>query len=194
MGTPPLLGIFVGGASRRMGGYPKGLLTARDTAEPLVVRLARLAREVGLEPVWVGRADAYRALLPELRELTDDPAGVGPLGGLMALLRAARHEHVLAMACDMPHVSPQLLWRLRQEQPEASVLSPRSEVGLWEPLCARYRVAAVLPACEAALARGDRSFQALFATLPVVELPLSELERRELVDWDRPEDLSEKSR
>jgi molybdopterin-guanine dinucleotide biosynthesis protein A len=186
----PLLGIFVGGSSTRMGGHPKGRLHAKDTGEPLVVRLARLAREAGLSPVWVGRAQAYRELVPGLPELSDEPAGIGPLGGLCALLRAAGEAPVIAVACDMPQVSLALLERLLSENTEAMVLAPRSEAGLWEPLCARYRAVDVLPICEAALAEGVRSFQQLFARLPVCELPLSSAERGALIDWDRPEDMS----
>lgn len=189
-GQRNLLGIFVGGASTRMGGRPKGLLHSLDTQEPLVARLARLGRAAGLEPVWVGRADAYRELVPGLRELADEPANVGPLGGLGALLRAGGDAHVIAVACDMPFVSQALLRRLQQEQPAAMVLASRSEAGFWEPLCARYHASAVLPSCESALAQGVRSFQQLFARLPVAELSLSSTERTELKDWDRPEDVS----
>jgi molybdopterin-guanine dinucleotide biosynthesis protein A len=70
------------------------------------------------------------------------------------------------------------------------VLAPRSEAGFWEPLCARYRADEVLPICISALAEGVRSFQQLFARLPVSELPLSSAERANLKDWDQPEDMS----
>lgn len=189
-GGRDLLGIFVGGGSTRMGGRPKGLLLSPDTQEPLVARLVRLGREAGLEPVAVGRADAYRELVPELPELLDEPAEVGPLGGLCALLREAGDAHVIAVACDMPFVSSALLRRLRREQPAASVLAARSEAGFWEPLCARYHAKAVLPSCQSAIAEGVRSFQRLFARLPVCELSLTAAERTELKDWDRPEDVS----
>jgi molybdopterin-guanine dinucleotide biosynthesis protein A len=187
--TPPMLGIFVGGASRRMGGQPKGLLRARDTQEPLVVRLARLGREAGLSPVWVGNAESYRALVPGLPELVDRPAGIGPLGGLSALLSAADTAPVIAVACDMPHVSSALLQRLSSEQPGVSVLAPRSASGIWEPLCARYDPTRVLPICDEAIRQGERSFQRLFARLSATDLPLSAEEWAELTDWDRPEDL-----
>src|SRR5688500_2651564 len=49
-----------------MGGKPKGLLPAPGGGEALVVHSCRLARAVGLSPCLVGRAEAYRALLPDL--------------------------------------------------------------------------------------------------------------------------------
>lgn len=185
-----LCGIFVGGRATRMGGLPKGLLPAPDGGEPLVVRLARLARELACEPVLVGDDARYQAVLPSLRTLPDAPANVGPLGGLGGLLAAAEGAPVLALACDLPRVSRALLARLLSEQPEAAVLAPRSESGLWEPLCARYRADRVLPRLTEALAAGTRSFQRLFRELEVAELALDAESRAELVDWDTPSDVT----
>lgn len=182
-----LLGIFVGGKARRMGGHAKGLLPAPESGEPLVVRLARLARELECEPVLVGAAERYASALPSLRVLADDPADIGPLGGLSALLAAAGDRPALALACDLPYVSRALLARLLQEDGDAAVLAPRSTNGLWEPLAARYHAERVRPELARAIAAGTRSFQALFAKLDVRELALPE--RAELSDWDRPEDL-----
>jgi molybdenum cofactor guanylyltransferase len=185
-----LCGIFVGGQARRMNGLAKGLLPAPDTGEPLVLRLARLVRELACEPVLVGEAQRYRTALPSLRSIDDAPAGIGPLGGLSALLRAASGTHVLALACDLPRLSPALIARLLTSDSEAAVLAPRAEHGPWEPLCARYRVAAVRPVLDTAIAQGTRSFQRLFAELRVEELPLVDGERRELLDWDSPDDVT----
>jgi molybdopterin-guanine dinucleotide biosynthesis protein A len=184
-----LLGIFVGGAATRMGGLPKGLLPARDTGEPLVVRLARLAAELGYEPVLVGQADAYRAALPDVVALADQPACIGPLGGLGALLAAAGSRRALAIACDMPFVSGTLLARLGRE-PFTMVLAPRADASRWQPLCASYDAAQVSPVLASAVASGVRSFQALFARLEVTELALNSVDRGELVDWDTPEDVT----
>lgn len=181
-------GIFVGGRARRMGGIAKGLLPAPDTGEPLVVRLARIAEALSLEPVLVGEAEAYRAALPQLRIVPDAQLGIGPLGGLAGLLAAAPSEHVLTLACDLPFVSRALLARLAQTPSEADVLAPRAENGRWESLFARYRVQAVQPALVDALAQGERSFQQLFARCTVEALALDEGECDALKDWDRPED------
>ena len=183
-----VLGIFVGGQGSRMGGLAKGLLKTRD-GEMLAARLVRVAGELGLEPVLVGRADAYAALLPGVRAVADDPQGIGPLGGLHGLLSAYSTQRVMAVACDMPHVSPLLLGRLAAHPGAAMVVAPRSAPDRWEPLYARYDAATVLPTLRAALAQGVRSFQRLLALLDVEELALSDAERGELVDWDCPEDV-----
>ena len=171
-----------------MGGMAKGLLTTQG-GEALAARLVRVARALSLEPVLVGRAEAYAALLPDVRVLADEPADIGPLGGLGGLLRAYPTQRVMAVACDMPHVSALLLGRLAAYPSSAMVVAPRSNTGAWEPLCARYDASRVLPKLDAALAQGVRSFQRLFATLQVDELKLEQEELRELVDWDRPEDV-----
>jgi molybdopterin-guanine dinucleotide biosynthesis protein A len=195
-----LCGIFVGGEARRMGGQAKGLLLSPETGEPLVVRLARLASELGLQPVLVGQASAYRATLPTLRVVDDRPAGIGPLGGLAGLLAVASGP-VLALACDLPHLSRGLLQQLVDAplDPRFSVLALRSGTRpgaesqacapLWQPLCARYDAPSLKAPVERAIARGVRSFQALFAELAVEELRPSALAPNELVDWDTPEDV-----
>jgi molybdopterin-guanine dinucleotide biosynthesis protein A len=183
------VGIFVGGRSTRMGGKPKGLLPAPDSGEALVVRSCRLARAAGLSPCLIGAAEAYRALLPDLEVVADAPGGIGPLGGLLGLVRSAGAAPVLALACDMPHITQELLARLAGEEASGDVLSPRGESGLWEPLCARYDGARVSAPLERAVAAGVRSFQRLFTQLQVSELALAPHERAALVDWDRPEDI-----
>ena len=183
------VGIFVGGRSTRMGGKPKGLLLAPDSGEPLVVRSCRLARAAGLTPCLVGAAAPYRSLLPELEIVRDEPRGIGPLGGLLGLLRSAGQEPALALACDMPHITEALLRRLVETSVAADVLAPRNESGLWEPLCARYESAAVSAALERAVAAGVRSFQRLFTALQIAELSLAPHERSALTDWDCPEDI-----
>lgn len=185
-----IVGIFVGGRSTRMGGQPKGLLPAPDSGEALVVRSVRLIREAHHTPLLVGAADAYRGLLPDLRCVQDEPAGVGPLGGLNALLRAAGEAPAIALACDMPFVSSALLARLGTYPSTAPVLAARSETGKWEPLCARYDAERVLPALQQALRAGVRSFQALLTQVAVEVLELREEERTALMDWDTPEDVA----
>ncbi len=117
-------GIFVGGASSRMNGVPKGLLRAPD-GETIVAHVARAMREAGLEPVLVGKRAEYAAIdVPAIA----DAADAGPLGGLVALLDAARGENVVAVACDMPFVSAALVRKLA-EAPDAPVVAPRRAMG-----------------------------------------------------------------
>lgn len=173
-----------------MGGVAKGLLPAPDSGEPLVLRLRRHAESLGLRCLLVGGATAYAGL--GLPVIADEPPGIGPLGGLRALLAAADPAPVLALACDLPYVSPALLRRLVEAAP-ADASGPCDVVAArrqdrWEPLCARYE-ATVLPTLIAALQAGERSFQGLLRRLRVRELILSAAEAAELTDWDSLDDV-----
>jgi molybdopterin-guanine dinucleotide biosynthesis protein A len=190
-----LFGILVGGQSRRMGGAPKGNLDAGG--QPLVTRTIELCRSLvpssthasDERVLLVGDGRAYAADVPRL---ADAPPGVGPLGGLCALLTAALERRclALALAVDLPHLDRALLQRLLLEHEAALALAPR-EGGRWQPLCARYRPAEVLPLVHALLARGETALQSLFHALGAgaVELALSPAERERLRDWDTPEDV-----
>jgi molybdopterin-guanine dinucleotide biosynthesis protein A len=185
------VGVFVGGSGSRMGYVPKGLLRGREGA-PLVERLLRESELAlpGCARVLVGDATAYGALA--LPALPDAPPGVGPLGGLRALLLAATEageQAVIALACDMPFVSARLIQRLARELPDALALAPQ-DGERWEPLCARYSVSALV-AVDAALAAGERSLQRVFFRLAgqAQGLPLDLDERSELRDWDEPAHL-----
>ncbi len=189
------VGIFVGGASTRMGGHPKGLLTAPRASDEAGERtlVERLVSEcklaLGDVPILlVGRRPEYAEL--ELPTLPDARAERGPLGGLVALLDHAREnglDAVLCLACDMPYVNAPLIARLAAEAPESAACAPRTD-GFWQPLCARY-AARALPEARAALDAGRLSLQKLLAELAAHELSLGEGDAESLRDWDSPEDV-----
>ncbi len=183
--TRALAGIFVGGAGLRMGGVAKGLMRTA-AGETLVERWATLLATRSLRVVLVGARADYTGLGIEV--LADEPPGIGPLGGLIALLRRAGTTPALALACDMPFVSGALLDRLLDASPEAPIVAPRRD-GLWEPLCARYDSTRVLETAVGLARTGKHSLQQLLEAAGAVELGLLAGEREELHDWDAPEDL-----
>ncbi|MEI7895267.1 MAG: NTP transferase domain-containing protein [Myxococcales bacterium] len=195
-----LAGLFVGGASRRMGGFPKGLLPTRD-APSIFHRTTHLLETLGLPWVGVGSHHAYEN---HQRFLSDEPPDIGPLGGLCPLLRAAAvvicggsanasphtlqpKTTVLAIACDMPFLTEAIVRRL-VESPCASVLAPRRQ-GRWEPLFALYDVSTVLPVALARAQSRQLSLQGLLDAVGAAEFPLCDGELDLLHDWDKPEDL-----
>ncbi|HEY6559750.1 MAG TPA: NTP transferase domain-containing protein [Polyangiaceae bacterium] len=190
--TNLLVGIFVGGRSSRMGGVPKGTLRAPDGTPSLVERLVGLGREGGArDVVLVGQQRVYEHLRVPM--LADDPPGIGPLGGLLALLRHADRilcPRVLALACDLPYVTGPIVRRLIDHAPHAAALAPHYG-GQWQTMCARYATRDVTQQAELLLARGEHSLQALFAALggAALPLPLADGEQALLRDWDSPEDI-----
>lgn len=129
------IGVFVGGQSSRMGS-PKGLLPMPGAEGVCVLEhLLSTAERAQMFPVFlVGDASPYAALLSRLPHevtlLDDDPAGVGPLGGLAALLKACAQTDaagVIAVACDMPFVQPPQIRALVGAgalEPSAAIITP----------------------------------------------------------------------
>lgn len=181
-------GIFVGGSSSRMGGRPKGLLRA-PSGETLVERWKGLFATLGIPCVLVGERakEAYAAagldVLADERSAED----LGPLGGLLALLGHAGDRAAIAVACDMPFVSLELLRRLAETRSPAPALAARRDER-WEPFFARYDAKAVLPTARAHADARRGSLQALLDAVHAEELPMSAAEHAELRDWDTPED------
>jgi len=181
-----LLGVLAGGRGTRMGGRDKSRMPAPYTREALAARIVRLGQGLGFACALVGGEP-----LPQVAHLIDEPAGIGPIGGLRALLAHADGAPVIAVACDLPRVTEALLARLANESPGAAVLCPRDpETGKWQPLFARYDAQRILPALLAAIAAGTHSMQTVFRALEVTELSLSPDERAALTDWDEPADLT----
>ena len=179
------LGIFVGGRSSRMGGFPKGLIVHRG--ERLVERLVRLAREAGLDPLLVGEAAPYAGYVADVPRVDDVPTNIGPLGGLGGLMQEllqSGRPAALAVACDMPAVDAAAL-RALLALPAAPIWAAR-RAGRWEPFLARYSVSAA-DAVARYVADGGRSFQPLLGKL-ATPLPAG-FDPATLEDWDAPVDL-----
>jgi len=186
LGTMGILaGIFVGGQSRRMGGLPKGLLRL-SSGETVVDRWRSLLEGVGVDSVLVGSVADYA---PRVM-LADAFPGTGPLGGLVSLLRHAEltgRARVLAVGCDMPHIPPALVMKLR-DAPAAAAVAPRRDER-WEPMLARYDVSRALPVATARATRRELSMQGLLDELSAAELALTANESFALDDWDTLTDV-----
>lgn len=185
----PVVGIFVGGQGKRMGGAVKGLL--RTPSGPTILEhLTATVRRAsgGAEIVLVGEHASLRHT-PWPR-LEDAPPGQGPLGGLSALLRhAARvRRPAVALASDLPDLTPALLRRLIHEAEAAAIHAPRLD-GIFQPLFARYAPGSVLPAVDAILASERKSLLAVLERVGVTELVVDDDESKSLRDWDQPRDL-----
>jgi len=181
-----VLGIFVGGASRRFGGVPKGMLPHPSEPGVLVERSIRLAREVGCEPWLVGNHPAYAGL--GIRIIPDLIEGLGPIGGLAALIREAGDRNALVLGCDMPFVPAELLRTLMTSLgQEAAVVPCRG--GMREPLCALYVPGRIAEPMARSLRTGRFGLQKLLRTVDVREVHLSLEQERWLRDWDAPDDV-----
>ena len=162
--------LLVGGASKRFGS-PKALAGFRG--ETLAARGRRLLAEACDEVVVVGKGGDG---LP-FEVLDDGARSRAPVHGLVAALRRARHDAVLALPVDVPLVTPGALRALGEAR---AVPSPRI------PLPGAYP-RSILPELETRVARGELSLRGVNPT--TLELP-----DRLLVDVDTPDALRELER
>jgi molybdenum cofactor guanylyltransferase len=158
--------LLVGGASARFGS-PKAL--ARFRGETLAERGARLLAEACDEVLVVGKDEDG---LP-FPVLDDGASSRAPVHGLVAGLRAARHDVVVALPVDAPLVTPAALRALGEA---AAVPAPRI------PLPGAYP-RPLLPELEGRVAAGKLSLRGVNPS--VLALPEGLLE-----DADTPEALA----
>jgi molybdopterin-guanine dinucleotide biosynthesis protein A len=157
MADPRLTGILlVGGRSRRFGS-PKAL--ARYRGETLADRAWRLLDEACDQRVAVGDGGGL-----SFETIPDAVEDGGPLAGIVAGLRAARHEIAVVVPVDAPLLTAAALRELAAGCRDAAV----PQTG---PLpCAL--AARVLPELEAALTRGELALRRAFASLDTARVEL----------------------
>jgi molybdopterin-guanine dinucleotide biosynthesis protein A len=122
--TPAIsVAVLAGGQSRRMGQDKAWLpVGGRPVVERVIERVAPLSDDLLL----IAYADdAYRHLSARL--VGDVYPGKGPLGGIYTALQAARYDHCLVVACDMPFLDAGLLRYLAGLVPGYDVVIPRVE-------------------------------------------------------------------
>ena len=129
-------------------------------------RVQELANEV---VVTTNNPDALEGL--GVRLAVDKIPGRGALGGLFTALEAAAYPNVAIIACDMPFVSPDLLYHqmvlLGTENCDAVI--PKTSVGS-EPFHAVYRRATCLQAVKQALQAGRWRVDSWFGSVSVVHV------------------------
>jgi molybdopterin-guanine dinucleotide biosynthesis protein A len=189
--------IFAGGRASRLGGVNKALLEVGGST--IVARiLAALGPLVGERVLLTN--DAALAELEDVSLVFDPTPHAGVLPALAAGLEAAAGELCLAVACDMPFISPGLFAQLLdvQSHADADVVIPRT-AGFLEPMHAVYRRKPVLEAIRAALVRGDRRMISYFADVRVREVSDIEWRRADpsgtaFFNVNTPDDLAEARR
>jgi len=169
--------VLAGGAARRYGGSPKGLLTVGGRR--ILDRVVDAVQAVtGTPPLLIANASDAAAWRPDLKTLADARPGLGTLGGIYTAVTAAPGP-MLCVAWDMPFVPEALLRVLSDRMATGSydaVLPESSGRRGLEPLCAIYG-----PACAPAIARrldqGDLMAISFHADVRVGIVPLAEVRR-----------------
>lgn len=182
--------VLAGGRSRRMG-VDKALL--RLDGQTLLERAVTVAAAVSA-PVFVVADRAHRYSIANATVVADERPGEGPLGGILAGLRAAGAGCHLVVACDMPHLSAPLLTHLLDLcSAETDAVVPRL-AGRPEPLCAVYAAAAAAR-LRAQLDSGERAVHRSLEALRVRWVEEDEIRRfdadlRSVENWNEPGDVA----
>jgi molybdenum cofactor guanylyltransferase len=139
--TPGLtVAIQAGGKSTRMGVDKSFVLFE---GRPMIEIVKNQVSRLGEETILISNNSGPYAYL-DLPIFPDIYPDTGPLGGIFTALKAARYEHVLVVACDMPWLNLPLLQHLISLKDSADVVVPR-----WnkfpEPLHALYNKRCIAP-------------------------------------------------
>jgi molybdopterin-guanine dinucleotide biosynthesis protein A len=96
------------------------------------------------DEVLVASGDGERLAELGLPQVADAHPGAGPLGGIVAGLRAASNDMVAVVAVDMPFASPAVLRMLASARGDHDAVVPVTDRGA-EPLHAIYARTAAAP-------------------------------------------------
>lgn len=173
--------LLTGGTGARLGGADKAAVEVGGTS---LLRRS-LASLAGLDAVVV-----VGDPVPGTVGVREEPAGGGPAAALLAGVDAlpAEVHWVVALAVDMPYVTPATLARLvaaARAEPSADGAVLVDAGGRRQPLCAAYRRASLVAAAPPN--RDGLPLHRLLAPLALLDVPSRD---RESHDIDDPTDLA----
>jgi molybdopterin-guanine dinucleotide biosynthesis protein A len=173
-----------------MGGRDKAF--AAVGGEPIAVRTVRLFRTLFPQVVVAtNRPARFQAL--DVETVPDVHPGCGPLSGIHAAMRAARHPYVFVAACDMPGLDADVIRFLLGRMGDVDAVVPRWD-GDIEPLHALYAVR-LLPLVEDALRAGRYALREFLPRIRVDYVAEDELRRiggsaQSMLNVNTPEELA----
>jgi molybdopterin-guanine dinucleotide biosynthesis protein A len=171
-----------------MGGQDKGLVTWQG--KPMIAWLTEQVRPLTDDLlISCNRNSAQYAAYADRLVADANPHYEGPLAGILAGLRVARHEHVLVLPCDAPRVDRALLDDLLALAGNEPVMVRQG--AFWEPLFS-VLPRALLEDLERAWQSGERSAQRWLKPLNPRALICSTGDPR-LANFNSPEVLREEN-
>jgi molybdopterin-guanine dinucleotide biosynthesis protein A len=171
-----------------MGGQDKGLLEWHG--EPLIAHLHRKTRSLS-DDLIISCNRNLEKYAPYANQLVHDDEGdfPGPLAGIRAGLKAARHAYLMVLPCDVPRIDEALLQSMREtagQHPDKPLMLRHGEH--WEPLLCIIPVV-LRDAFESAWKDGERSPGRIMRKLDATALQCPENDPR-LANLNTPELLS----
>jgi molybdopterin-guanine dinucleotide biosynthesis protein A len=168
-GKPMTAIVLAGGRGLRMKADKAGLPVGdRTLLEHVLGQL-----EPRFSEILISVSPGQRVRSAAGRAVEDATPGQGPLGGILAGLKAAANDACAVVACDIPDVNVPLLRSLARAAGGAEIAVPVGPAGHFEPLFAVYRRSAVA-AIEELLQAGERSVLPLFGRCRTAVLRLED--------------------
>ncbi len=155
------LAILAGGKSSRMG-FDKAFITI-DGIKLADKIIEKLHPEFNEFIVSSNLGKSY--LEHNVKYVSDEHPGMGPLAGIQSALKAASGKYVYFIACDMPEVNMEYIRYMKQRMGnDVYEVCCTSYDGRFEPFNAFYNVS-VLPKLETCLNSGNISLQNFIRSL-----------------------------
>src|SRR5882672_4544480 len=154
--------ILAGGKATRMGGRLKAFLTleGRRIIDRQLDVLTALFSEI-----YISANDPEPYFGFDLPVIPDAVQGAGPLGGILAVLEAAKAARVFVIACDMPFIVPDAVRLVANHPDDGAIIVPVVH-GKPEPLFARYATSCA-QSIRLRLASGQRRVTCFHADVAV---------------------------
>jgi molybdopterin-guanine dinucleotide biosynthesis protein A len=174
--------ILIGGDSSRMG-MDKATLEVDGVA--MAERVSQAATSSGASEILLIGGTQKRAAGISGSWKKDLYAGEGPLGGVITALKAASHDAVVVLSCDMPFITPSVIASLVPPLAEAQATVGRTDRLNW--LCSAWSKSECLPSLQSVWKRNERAVHRAAVLLDVVEVPVPAVAVRNI---NTPEDLA----
>ncbi len=182
------IAVLAGGQSKRMG-QDKAFLEVggQGVIERVLSRVKPLTDDLFISTNAPQRYEEFG-----LRLVTDIYPDKAALGGIYSVIHAARHPHVLVVACDMPFLNTTLLQYLIDLAPTADVIIPLIEPPQPETMHAVYSKNC-LPAIESRLLANKLRIIGFFEEVAVRYVSREEVARFDpdfysFINMNTPED------
>lgn len=182
--------VLAGGRSRRMGSDKASLdWEGRPMLTAVTGVLAQRCDPVLVAAPNTSAAYAELSDVEDVDWITNEPAGGGPLGGLVAALEAAEaagSPAAFVCATDMPLITPELIDELLNGLTASADAVVVHEGGRDHPMAAIYRTR-VVPRLAALLESGEQRMLAALDSIVTHRVGVSD--PAWLTNVDAPEDL-----
>lgn len=147
-------------------------------------RVAAAAQKAGAaEVLMIGGSASTGRKLPGTWKKDAYP-GEGPLGGVITALKAASHDHVVVLSCDMPFITDAVVTSLVKGLNDAQASVGRTDRLNW--LCAAWSRQECLQTLQTVWKRDERAVHRAAVLLDVAEVPVPAMAVRNI---NEPGDL-----